>query len=875
MVMYHLPEGNKINKQIYKDAGFNPGALAERLGALTEAEAARRLAQEGYNDLPAESRPGLLKLVWRIIQEPMFILLLAGGAIYFSIGDLKEALMLIFFVCISITITLYQEDRTERSLAALKNLSSPRALVIRDGRQRRIPGRETVRGDLVLIAEGDRVPADSIVLEEGGLQVDESLLTGESAPVTKNSATDLQNTNEVQPPGGDGHPFVYSGMLAERGWAAARVAATGENTFLGKIGKSLKTIQPEKTRLQKEAGHFVRLFAAVGLVLCTLVVLAYGLDRYDWRGGFLAGIALAMAVLPEEIPMVLTVFLALAAWRISQKKVLTRRVPVVEDLGSATVLCVDKTGTLTMNMMTVKALYADGEVIDPSGVQKDPRARELLYYGILASRPEPFDPMETALFDLWKKALPQGKNIYAGMELAREYPLTGRLLAVARAWKTGGSQNHVIAAKGAPEAIFDICHMGQKDIGHFSSRIDALARKGLRIIAVARGSWGLQRHSENMELPSGQHDFEFEFLGLIGLSDPVKPGVAAAVAACAQAGIWVAMITGDYPETAKQIAREAAISHPENVLSGPELEKMPEDELARRVKEVNVFARIMPEQKLKIVNALKASGEVTAMTGDGVNDAPALKAAHIGIAMGARGADVAREAASIVLLDDNISSIVEGVKTGRKTYDNIKKAMVYTLAVHIPIAGLALFPVLAGLPLALLPVHIVFLELIIDPACSIVFEAEPEEPGIMQRPPRAADAPLFGKRLIALGALQGVSVLAVALALFFTVLHKGASNGEARALAFSTLIFANLGLIIANRAWGRSLLLRLKEHNRSFWFVLGGALLFLVLTVYLPFLRGLFLFEKLSPYYFALAAAVGLASALWTEALKLKTHGVG
>ena len=823
------------------------------LGGLSDEEAARRLAAQGPNELPSGKKRGPFAIAFEVVREPMFLLLIACGSLYLVLGDVKEALLLLGFVFVVLGITFVQERKTERALEALRDLSSPRALVVRSGEKKRIAGREVVRGDLLLLSEGDRVPADALVLAATSFSADESLLTGESVPVAKTAAA---GDAEMARPGGDDTPFVYSGTLVVKGQGIAEVRATGSTTEMGKIGKALAILEPEDTPLQRETARLVRLFAFIGLGLCATVVTVFALTRGDFLKGLLAGLTLGMAMLPEEFPVVLTIFLALGAWRLSRHRVLTRRIPAVETVGSATALCVDKTGTLTMNRMSVAELAVGDEVleVDPAGTSLPEGFHPLVEFAILASPVDPFDPMEKAMRELGVRTLAGTEHLHGDWELLREYPLSKELLAMSRVWRSPDRSEHVIAAKGAPEAIADLCHLTEEETRALDRRITALASKGRRVLGVARARFGVGE-----DLPGGQHDFAFQLLGLLALSDPVRPGVPEAIAECRRAGIRVLMITGDYPGTAQSIGREIGLPNPEDVVTGPELERMDDAALAARVREVSLFARMVPEQKLRLVSALKANGEIVAMTGDGVNDAPALKAAHIGIAMGGRGTDVARESAALVLLDDAFGSIVEAVRTGRRIFDNLRKAMLYIVAVHVPIAGLSLLPVLFGWPLALLPIHIVFLELIIDPACTVVFEAEEDEAGVMHRPPRRLGEPLFGGRGLLLGFVQGLAVLAVDVALYGWAL---AAHGEpaARAIAFTAVVLGNLGLILLNRAGSRSLLATLRLRNRPQLWVNAGALAFLAVALFVPAVRNLFLFATPHPELLALSVAGTLVS---------------
>ena len=829
---------------------------------LSDQDVLERLARDGYNELPSTRKRTLFHFIWDVVREPMFLLLIGCGTLYLLLGDIQEALMLLGFVVVIMLIELYQEQKTERALEALRDLSSPRALVIRNGQQQRIAGRDVVADDIVLLNEGDRVPADAVMLSGSSLTVDESLLTGESVPVRK---TAWDGKQELGRPGGDDTPFVYSGTMVVKGQAITEVKTTGVRTEVGKIGKALQILQPEETNLQKQTGQIVKTFALIGLGLCLIVVVAFGLMHGDWIAGILAGLTLAMATLPEEFPVVMTIFLALGAWRISQHKVLTRRMPAVEMLGATTALCVDKTGTLTMNRMTVTRLATISniyEVENQSGTLPED-FHEIVEYSILASPADPFDPMEKAMQDLGARKLMNTGHLHADWAFLREYPLSSELLAMSRVWRSPQGDSYVIAAKGAPEAIADLCHLSATQVAALKTQIEQMANDGLRVLGVARALF------RATDLPLLQHDFDFQYVGLLGLADPVRPGVKEAIQECYQAGIRVIMITGDYPGTARNIAQQIGLHPVDQFITGPELEQMSDAVLQERIKTTCIFARAVPEQKLRIVTALKANGEVVAMTGDGVNDAPALKAAHIGIAMGGRGTDVARESAAIVLLDDNFASIVAAVRMGRRIFDNLKKAMTFIFSVHLPIAGMSLLPVLLNWPLALLPVHIVFLELIIDPACTVVFEMETDEADIMKRKPRRLSDPLFGRDMIITGLIQGLGVLLLVLAVYAYTITQGFGEKEARMLSFTTLVIGNLGLIFSNRSRTRTILQTLRMPNKALWWVSIGAVTFLGLALELPFLRDLFSFAAIHIEDLLVCGAVGLLSILISESVKL------
>jgi P-type Ca2+ transporter type 2C len=824
-------------------------AAAPTFPGLSAGQARERLRLEGANELARDAPPGLWRSILAVLREPMLLLLLGAGAIYLVLGDRTEALTLLFFVLVVITITLVQERKTERALAALRDLSSPRALVLRDGERVRIAGREVVRGDLLVLSEGDRVPADARLVECAHIELDESLLTGESVPVRK----------------GLDSPQVFAGTLVVRGRGLAEVHATGARTQMGRIGTALASLESGRTPLQQEVGRIVRTVSFVGLGLCVALVLLHGLRGGGWLQGLLAGIALAMAVLPEEFPVVLTVFMAIGAWRLSKSRVLARRLPAVEALGAATVLCSDKTGTLTENRMQVARLLQGGTLHVVDADELPEALHEVLEFGILASQRDPFDPMERAFHALGQRALRGTEHLHAEWELVREYPLSPELFSVAHVWRSPDGARLVVAAKGAPEAIVDLCHLEAPAQALVQAHVAEMGADGLRVLAVARAWFPAG------ELPGIQHDFDFELVGLVGLADPLRAGVPAAVAECAAAGVRVVMITGDAPETARAIGRAIGLGDGHALLTGRELDALSDVELAARLPGLRIFARVVPEQKLRLVQALRAQGEVVAMTGDGVNDAPALKAAHIGVAMGGRGTDVAREAAALVVTDDDFGSIVAAVRLGRRIYDNLRRAMAYVVAVHVPIAGLALLPVLLGWPLVLFPVHIVFLELVIDPACSIAFEAEPEEPGLMRRPPRGQGARLFSRGLLLTSLVQGAGLLAVVLAVFHAGRAHSGSEASARTLAFAALIAGNVALILVNRSWERSFLATLATRNLASWAVIAGASAMLALVLEQPFLRELFHFGPVAAGELALALLAGFLSLAWFEIWKLFT----
>jgi Ca2+-transporting ATPase len=834
---------------------------------LSSAEAADRLKSDGYNELPAAEQRGVYRIALEVVRQPMFALLMAGGVIYLILGDLMEAILLIAFASLSVVITIVQESRSERVLEALRNLASPRALVIRDGERVAIAGREVVRDDLLVITEGDRVAADATIIEGNDLVLDESLLTGESVPVRK-IATAINDQADIARAvaGGEDLPYVFAGTLVVRGAAKARVHATGMRSEMGKIGKELHGIETEQPHLQRQMSWLIRDFAIVGAFAGTLVVLLFGFLRGSWLQAMLGGIALGMSLLPEEFPLVMTVFMAMGAWRISQARVLTRRASAIETLGATTVLCTDKTGTLTENRMTVVSLRsADQQWVKDAGEAPSQAMLDLLAAALSASAADPSDPMDLAVHVMSRSLGGPDRTASGERSLIRAYGLRPDLFAVVNVIGDRARRNLQAFAKGAIEAIGELCHFSSDRLAAVRTQVDELADRGVRVLAVARSA--ILDDRQNSPLPESARGFEFEYLGLIGFADPLRSTVPAAVAECRSAGIRVLMITGDYPATARAVAREAGLDAAK-ALSGDDIDAMSEEDLTTHVLHTSVFARIRPNQKLRIVQCLKANGAVVAMTGDGVNDAPAIKAAHIGIAMGGRGTDVAREASAIVLLDDDFGSIVTTIRLGRRIYDNLRKAIEYIVAVHIPIAGLALLPLLFGMPLMLGPIHIAFLEMIIDPACSMVFEAEGEEANVMRRPPRDPKSPLLLRQRILWALLQGLIALAILAGTLIGASRMGMVESDLRALVFTSLVLINMGLILVNRSFESSLVRALLRPNRSLWLLLGGVSLLLGIAVFWRPAQSLFHFGKLHWNDLAVCLGVGVVSLVGLEAIK-------
>lgn len=836
------------------DAGADSG--------LTEAQALARLQQDGPNELSVSRPHTLLRLLAEVVTEPMFLLLAGCGLIYLMLGDRGEALMLLAFVFIVMGITFSQQRRAANALAALRELSSPAALVMRDGVVRTIAASALVCGDVVLISEGNRIPADMRLLESSNLTVDESMLTGESASISKFAS--VAGAGSVDPAGANSSSQVYSGTLVTQGSARAQVVATGPRSALGRIGASLAAIEPAPTPIQQQTRRVVKRVATVGLALAAALALMHWYLRGDWLNGLLAGLTLAIAILPEELPVVLAIFLGLGAWRLARENVLARRIPAIELLGATTLLCVDKTGTLTMNRMVVRALWSEAAGCDLASAGSAPLEEALhgvLEFAVLASHRRAFDPMESAIAEAGQRLLAHTEHLHRDWILASDYPLSKDMLAMSRVWKSPDQRAKMIAAKGAPEAIVDLCHLDADRTALIAQQVERMAGEGLRVLGVAMASF------DAATLPDIQHDFDFQFLGLIALEDPVRPDVPAAIAECRRAGIRVVMITGDHQATAISIAGQAGLGAGA-ALTGVALAVMDDAELDRRLADTTIFCRVQPAQKLRLVQAFRARGEIVAMTGDGVNDAPALKAADIGVAMGARGTDVAREASALILLNDDFGSLVTAVRHGRRVFANLRKAIVFVVAAHVPIVGLSILPIVLGWPMLLMPVHILFLQLIIDPACSVIFEAEPLEADAMRVAPRRPDARLFDREVLLRGLWQGGGLLLALVGLNIIARALAEPHDAIRATTFCVLVVSNLGLIYVNRSWSEPTWRRSDSKNPTFPVIAASALFLLALVLGVPLLQSLFVITVPTATLAWIGIGASLLSLAWFEAVK-------
>lgn len=836
-----------------------PNSAEDKIQGLTSQQALARLQQDGPNELATAQPQKLWQIAWQVVSEPMILLLIACGSIYLVLGDWHEALVLCGFVAGMLVISFYQEHKTERALEALRDLSNPRALVIRDGVQVSIPSKQVVNGDYLVVGEGERIAADGILISSLNLSVDESLLTGESVPVEKAASSQHQETrtateissaainaksNNVADTDHTG--MLFSGSLVVQGKGIILVTHTGSNTAIGKIGQALASIEEEPTRVQKETRKVVKYVALASIALALLLACWFGYTRNDWIRGALVGLTFAMAMIPEELPIVLTIFLGIGAWRIGQKQVLTRRIPAIETLGSANVLCVDKTGTLTQNKMALAELAAeDQHFVCKQGTNLPDSFHEILEFAILASQSQGNEPMDNALHQAGQISLKDTEHLHQNWALLEEYPLSKELMAISRAWQSidKNRSHQIIASKGAPEAIADLCHMTAEQTAKLMAQVNAMAERGLRVLAVAKAEFSPNNEVQlQVHLPLKQHDFDFQILGLIAFADPLREGVPAAIKECHSAGIRVMMMTGDYPATAINIAKQCGIDSQAGVLTGKEMLSMSDEDLKTQLEKIQIYCRVMPEQKLRVVRLLKQSGAIVAMTGDGVNDAPALKAAHIGIAMGKRGTDVARESAALVLLDDAFSSIVAAVRLGRRIFDNLRKTLSFIIAAHIPIIGLSFLPVMLGWPVLLMPVHILILELIIDPSCSLVFEAEEEEENIMQRAPRSMESSIFQAEVLWRGFWQGSATLLAILGVHWFAMQHNIATNETRAITFAAVVTGNLGFIFLNRSLNGNIARTLRSPNPMLWWVCAAASVMLLLVFTVPSLRHLFYF---------------------------------
>ncbi|WP_394885946.1 cation-translocating P-type ATPase [Clostridium butyricum] len=822
--------------------------MGYNLGGLNSEEVEKLQKKYGMNELVIQEKPNMLKKFLGVFKEPMFLLLLIAATVYFLLGAPKDGAIMLVFVGFVASITFIQEWKTEKTMNALKDLTSPKVNTLRDGKNILIKSTELVPGDVVFLSEGERIPADCIVLEPSNFSVDESILTGESEYVMKVSTTQSEKSTDYWK-----KDILYAGTLCVFGKCTAIVKFTGINTEYGKIGKAISEAKDESTPLQKKVSILVKNIAIAGVILCISVMVASYFYSFNILNSILSGISLAMAIIPEEFPVVLTVFLSMGAYRLAKNNTLMRKISAVETLGSATVLCVDKTGTITQNKMKVKSIYSDGRIFN----NEDLKNQELSDLMVLSCEKDPYDPMEKAILEAAN--LSQLETLYK-YDLSKKIAFDSKTKRMANIYIK--DNKYYVAVKGSAETVLGLCNLDKETMDEINIEIDKMASNGLRVLALADCT--SERVYEDLEC------YELTFKALVGLQDPPKEGVEEAIKLCKKAGIRVVMITGDYSKTAMAIGEEIGLKFTDKVIVGNEIDSLSENELCEVVKSCDVFSRVIPEQKMKIVKALKKNGEIVAMTGDGVNDAPALKSADIGIAMGQRGTEVAKEAAHMILMDDNFTTIVKSVKDGRRVYDNIRKAMVYILIIHIPIAAMAMFAPLFNLPPLLLPMHIMLLELIIDPTCSIVFEGEPAEANIMENPPRPPQEPLLTRNLTIKVVLQGVVMFLAAFMPFHYMIDLGISSEYARSFSLITFIVANVTLVLVNRSNTELLYHLIKEKGSKVRLIVNSMALIMVFAiVYIPILNGFFRTEKIGIYPLIFAIVLGFISTGWWEIVKI------
>lgn len=828
----------------------------ENLNGLSSKEAKKLQDEYGKNELVQQKKHNFIRKVLHIICEPMFLLLIFAAVIYFILGEPRDGAIMLVFVIGMISINVTQEWKTDKTLKALKDLTAPRIMVIRDGEKQVIASIDLVPGDLMMIYEGVKIPADGRIIRCNDLCVDESSLTGEALGVWKVDTANLISTDDYWR-----RDYCYAGTMVMQGTATVLVDKIGTNTEYGQIGVDVAFAPEEDTPLKLQTAKLVKVCAIIAALQFVMVGIFTYFNIPDHSFGpriiesILSGITLAMAMIPEEFPVILTVFLSIGALRIAKKQSLVRKLPAVETLGAVSVLCVDKTGTITLNQMSVQEIWAfHGD------------NKELITVMGLGCEIDAYDPMEKAMLDfcnlqgISKEILFQGK-------LIREYAFTNEVKMMGHVWSI---QNEIlIAAKGSPEGILALCNLDLESRELIEHNIDAMSQQGLRVIAIARMNPGKEE-----EIPEVITDCSFKFLGLIGLCDPPRESIKKDIEICTRAGIRVVMITGDNGITAASIAKKIGMANSDSIITGGVINTLSDEELRQKVKIVSIFSRVVPEHKMRIVKALKENGEIVAMTGDGVNDAPALKYADIGIAMGKRGSEVARDAADIILMDDNFTTIVETVKDGRRIYDNIKKAVGYVFTIHIPIALASLLAPLLGIsPSAvfLLPLHIVLLELIIDPTCSIVLERQPAEDDIMDRKPRNPKEKLLSPALFIKSVIQGLVIFIASFGAYYTLLDNNQENAPtARALGLVIIMISNLFLVQVNSSnhdYAVSSIRRLMK-DKLMWGVNIITISGILLILYSP-LANILKLKPLSALQFISAILVAACAVFWYELIKL------
>lgn len=808
---------------------------------LTQAEADRRLAGDGPNVLYSAGSGQLWKTALGILAEPMILLLLAAILLYFILGQNNEGFMLLAAVLVVASISFFQTVKSDQALRELGKLTEPRIEVLRDGLLKPISAAQIVQGDLVLAEEGMNIPCDGLIIRAYDLSLNEAALTGESVAVAKTA--------------GDS---IFGGTLVSSGSVFFEAVATGSRSEIGKLGRSMENLSKEKTLLQRQIDRFVQSMAWVGLFAFLSILLLHWLETGDFIHSLLRGLTVAMALIPEEIPVAFASFMALGALKLSSRNVLAKEPRTVESLGAATVLCVDKTGTITTDGMELAWLVSPSGAFRP--VNEDGlsgEAKAILHAARISSEPKPFDAMEKAIGDAYEKVF----GSFSG-ELIMEYPLSGKPPMMTHIIRNQDGERKV-AAKGALEKILEVCRVEGPLKQEIAAKSEDFSSRGFRVLGVAASDVG------HGDFPANQEDFDWNFLGFIALFNPPKENAAEVIHGFMQAGIQVKMITGDYPATASAIARMVGIQH-EQLLTGEQIMQMKPESLVEIAGRVHVYARMFPEAKLRVIQALKESGEIVAMTGDGVNDGPALKAAHIGVAMGERGTEIARQAASLVLVRDDLRGMLEAVDLGRKIYLNLKKAVSYIVSIHVPIILLVALPLFFGWSFTELftPVHVIFLELVMGPTCSIAFENEPAETGSWRRNEKKSFGNFLSARELGGSLLQGLFISGLILFLYYSDMQASLSEEVIRTRAFAVLVFCNILLTLVNRSFYQPFWKTLLIPNRVLWLMLSLTIGLLLLALYQPQVRGLFGFCRLEWQEVLFCFLMALPAVLWVELLK-------
>jgi P-type Ca2+ transporter type 2C len=804
--------------------------------------------EHGKNIFQSKGTPRYISIVWNIVKEPMFILLAMTCCIYFILRQNSEGFMMVGAILFVTVISLYQEVRSSNALKALQQFTEPKIRVIRDDKEVVIMVEDIVPDDIILLDEGMHIPADALILQENDLTVNESIINGESLPVDKHETP--------------GHNMLYQGTTINTGKCIARVIATGNKTVLGKLGHSVDDYKNPETILQLQVGKFVKRFAAFGIVAFLVIFIMNYLNSKDWITSLLFALTLAMSAIPEEIPVAFSSFMALGAYKMSQLGIITRQPQIVENLGAVSVICLDKTGTITENKMQVHSIYDfENDTLIELNSRTQLQHKEVLYYAVLASEINPFDAMEKAIVDAYH--FHTDTKAYQQLKMIFEYPLHGQPPMMTHLYEYGNTK--IVSGKGAVERITRVCKLNDQDKEKVKKQAKALASKGFRVIGVASA------HYLAATYPMEQDDFDWQFEGLIALNDPPKENMSSVIKQLYDAAISTKILTGDYPETAIHIAEQIGIANYLKCYTGEQVMQMKEEELGLVVKTTNVFARMFPEAKLKVIESLKANGEIVAMTGDGVNDGPALKAADIGIAMGHRGTEIAKSAAGLIITDDDIEKMTTAIHHGRKIFNNLKKAIRYIISIHIPIILLAAVPILLGwaYPNIFTPIHVIFLELIMGPTCSIFYEREPIEENLLQKSPRDRKESLFTKKEILISSIQGCVIAISILILYYFFMTHQYNMETTRTIVFTTLILSNLFLTFVNRSFSKTINYTIKYKNNLAPYIVAISILFLIVLHFIPFVQQLFQLTHLSFPQFFLCLVVAIISVFWFELAKL------